>query len=76
MAWYLHFHLHLYLYLYRYHDVAVMHAMSASATNDLIGMISCTTSTLVAMSLLLALHMLAQSSVAVLVCAWILATSV
>ena len=52
--------------LFQHHDVAVMHAMSASSGTDLIGVISCSTSTLVAMSLLLASHMLAQSSVTVI----------
>ncbi len=64
-----------YLYLFQYHDVAVMHVLSGSEQIDLTDMISCSTSTLVAMSLLLALHMLAQSSVTVPICAWMLATS-
>ncbi len=66
----------LYLHLCQYHDVEVRHATSASAKHDLIGMVSCSTSALIAMSLLLALHMLAQSSVTVPVCAWMSATSV
>lgn len=61
-----------YLHLFKYHGVAVM---SASATNDFIGMVSCSTSALIAMSLLLTLHMLAQSSVTVSIRAWMLATS-
>ena len=33
--------------LFQHHDVAVVHAMSASSGTDLIGVISCSTSTLV-----------------------------